>query len=67
MEQEHKWLVSQVDLESKYAGEYIAIVEESIIAHGRNLKKVLEAGRRGGKEPLIHKVPPHPDEKLMVV
>jgi len=61
---EHEWLLSHPEIETGYAGEYIAIVGESIAAHGKNFREVLrEAGKIG--EPWIHKVPS--SDKEMVV
>ncbi len=55
---ENSWLLSHPEVIANYPGEYIAIVEESVVAHGRDFKKVLEEAEETGKEPLIHKVPP---------
>jgi hypothetical protein len=42
----------------KYPGEYIAIVGESIVAHGKDFKAVLAAAEsQTGQEPFIYKVP----------
>lgn len=43
--------------EDKYLGEYIAVVRDKIIAHGKNLKKVFEQARKVAEEPLLVKVP----------
>ena len=49
---------SKTDL-SKYAGEWIAILDHEVIAHGKDLKKVYsEANEKAkGKEPFFMKVP----------
>ena len=43
----------------KYSGEWIAILEDKILAHGRNLKMVVEKARAlsGGKKFLLARVP----------
>lgn len=64
MPKEYEWMLSHPEIESKYAGEYIAIVGELIVAHGKDFKKVLEEAEREGN-PWIHKVPPL--DKEMVV
>ncbi len=33
-------------------------MEESIAAHGKDFTEVLEKAEKGGREALIHKVPP---------
>jgi hypothetical protein len=43
--------------EDKYAGEYIAVARNKIIAHGKQLKKVFELARKFVNEPLLIKVP----------
>jgi hypothetical protein len=52
------WLVLHPELEENYVGEYIAIVGDRIVAHGKDFKKVLEDGEMADQEPFIHKVPP---------
>jgi len=44
---------------SKYKGEYIAIVEDKVVASGENAKDVLEEARRKfpNKNPLLAKIP----------
>ncbi|MEK6824388.1 MAG: DUF5678 domain-containing protein [Nanoarchaeota archaeon] len=44
---------------SKYAGEWIAVAENRILAHGRNLKEVVERAKTlsGGKKFIIARVP----------
>ena len=43
----------------EYAGQWIAITENKIIAHGRNVKAVAEMAKRaaGGKKFLLARVP----------
>ena len=43
--------------EDKFAGEYIAVVKNRIIAHGKQIKKVIEQAKKIAKEPLLAKVP----------
>lgn len=43
--------------EDNFLGEYIAVVKDQIIAHGKNLKKVFERAKKTVKEPLLVKVP----------
>lgn len=43
---------------SKYKGQYIAIVEDKVVASGANAKKVWEeAKKKTGKTPTIAKIP----------
>ena len=59
------WFLKHPEIGVKYAGEYIAIMEEAIVAHGKDFKKVLNEAERYGKEPFIHKVLPL-DKDLIV-
>lgn len=55
---EYEWWASHSsDMDDKYRGEYIAIVGEEVVAHGKNLATVLEEAEKGGRKPWIHKVP----------
>jgi len=55
---EFNWLIAHPEEAEKYPGEYIAIVGESIVAHGKDFKAVLAAAeRQTGQEPFIYKVP----------
>ena len=35
---EYNWFLRNPEIETKYAGEYVAIIGESVVAHGRDLK-----------------------------
>ncbi len=52
---EYTWLLLNPDVEIQYTGEYIAIIGESIVAHGKDFKEVLKEAKKHGKEPFIHK------------
>lgn len=43
--------------EIKYRGEYIAVVEEKIVAHGDDFIEVINAAKNYSDDPLIAKVP----------
>jgi len=43
--------------EDKFAGQYIAVMKNKIIAHGKQFKKVVEQAKKMVKEPLLVKVP----------
>ena len=59
------WLLSHPETEEKYVGEYIGIVRDKIVAHGKDFKKVLAEAEKAGKDPYIHKVL-SPDKELVV-
>lgn len=59
------WLISHSEIEEKYVGEYVAIGEDGIVAHGKDFKKVLEEAEMKEKEVYMHKV--FPIDKEMVV
>jgi len=52
---EYAWLLVNPEIDNQYAGEYIAIIGESIVAHGKDFQKVLKEAEKYGKEPFIHK------------
>lgn len=54
---EFDWLLAHPEIESQYAGEYIAIAKAAVVAHGKDFNAMLQEAERHGKEPLIHKVP----------
>ncbi|MCI0617838.1 DUF5678 domain-containing protein [bacterium] len=62
---EYYWLLTNPEIASKYAGEYIAIIGESIVAHGKDFQKVLNDAEKFGEQPFIHKVPTS-DKELVV-
>jgi len=62
---EYDWLLSHPEIEIEYAGEYVAIAGESIVAHGKDFRQVLEEAEKNGKEAFIHKVPSS-DKDLVV-
>ena len=62
---EFEWLISHPEIEEKYVGEYIGIVGDEIVAHGKDFKKVLEEAEKVTKDPFIHKVL-SPDKELVV-
>lgn len=56
---EFNWLISRPEETQKFAGEYIALVGEAIVAHGKDFEAVLkEAEQKTSQEPFIYKVPP---------
>lgn len=63
---EFNWLIAHPEEAQRYPGEYIAIVGESIVAHGKDFKAVLAAAEsQTGQEPFIYKVPPA-DREIVV-
>ncbi len=62
---EYEWLLSHPEVENQYSGEYIGIVNDSLAAHGKDLKEVLKKAEKIGKEPFIYKV--SQADKLVVV
>ncbi len=62
---EHSWLLAHPELGTQYAGEYIAIVDEAVVAHGRDFEAVLDEAEKQGDEPYFHKVPPADKEVIV--
>ncbi|MFH1563989.1 MAG: DUF5678 domain-containing protein [Nitrospirota bacterium] len=62
---ELEWLSRHPEEEAKYRGEYIAIVGEKIVAHGKDPKTIIEEAKKISHRPLIAKVPLR--EGLMIV
>ena len=54
---EYNWFLAHPELETHYAGEYIAIIGEAVVAHGKDFHAVLQEAKRYGQSPFIHKVP----------
>ena len=42
---------------SKYVGEWIAVAGDRILAHGKNVKKVVAEANKSGKKFILAKVP----------
>jgi len=42
---------------SKYEGEWIAVAEDRILAHGKNVKQVVIEANKTGKKFILAKVP----------
>ena len=58
-DKDFEWFIAHPEEAQKYPGEYIAIVDEAIVAHGKDFQMVLfTAERQSGQEPFIYKVPP---------
>ena len=53
---EYLWFLKHPEIEIQYAGEYIAIVGEAIVAHGKDFNEVLQEAKKYGEDPLLHKV-----------
>lgn len=62
---EYNWLLSHPEIDKKYAGEYIAIIGECVVSHGKDFKKVFKEAEKRGEKFYIHKVP-HQDKELVV-
>ena len=56
-EKEYNWFLNHIEIEDQYAGEYIAIVDDGVVAHGKDFNAVREEAKKHGEDPLLHKVP----------
>lgn len=56
-EKEQIWLSAHPEINKKYRGEYIAVIGEKIVAHGKKLADVIRQAEKIEKKPLISKVP----------
>ncbi len=65
LNEEYNWLIEHPEIEEQYAGEYIAIVDDRIVAHGKAFKEVLAEAKKHGEEPLFHKVPVADKEQVV--
>ena len=54
---EYNWFLDHIEIEDQYAGEYIAIVDDGVVAHGKDFNAVREEAKKHGEDPLLHKVP----------
>jgi hypothetical protein len=50
---QYQWLIEHPEEEVKYTGEFIAIADKRIVAHGRICGEVMEEARRLGYDSLI--------------
>jgi hypothetical protein len=49
-----QWLCEHsLEIDEKYAGEYIAIVDQKIVAHGKDFFKVMEEATKIDPRPLV--------------
>jgi len=54
MRKEYIWVCkNSLKISKKYKGEHLAIVDNKIVAHGKNLKKVSEKARKISPNPLF--------------
>jgi hypothetical protein len=53
IETQHAWLTAHPEEEAKYAGEFIAVANGRIVAHGNVAGEVLDQARKLGYEPLL--------------
>ena len=59
MSREFQWLLKHPEEKAKHKGEYVAIVGERIVAHGKDALRVLKQAKRSSGDPLLIKVPQH--------
>jgi len=53
-----KWLCEHaLEIDRKYGGEYIAVVNRKIIAHDKDFNKMIEMAKKIDSNPLIELVP----------
>jgi hypothetical protein len=57
--EDHRWFVTYMKECIHFKGEYIAIANRSIVAHGKNAVRVAEEARKHTTLPLLFKVPEH--------
>lgn len=53
IQDQFKWLLEHPEEEAKYAGEFIAVADGKIVAHGKDCGEVIDEARRKGYDPLI--------------
>lgn len=58
MKKEYEFLVkSSKNISKKYKGEWIAVVEDKIVAHGKNFKEVAKKAKKISTHPVFDKIP----------
>ncbi len=58
MSKEYEFLVEHSsEISQKYKGEWIAVVEDKIVAHGKDFKNVAEEARKVSGCPVFDKIP----------
>lgn len=63
-EKEYNYFATHPEIFNKYKGEYIAIIDEKIVEHGRDIKEVSRKAEKIEKDPFIAKIP---KEEVLVV
>ncbi len=63
-ESEFNWFANHPEILNKYKSEYIAIIGDKIVAHGKKLSQVSKEAEKIDELPLIAKIPK--DEVLVV-
>jgi len=53
IEEQNQWLIDHPEEEAKYPGEFIAVADDRIVAHGKAFGKVYREARKLGYEPLM--------------
>ena len=67
LQAEHNWLVEQHKEAKKYAGQWIAILGNKIVAHGRSLQEVYrKAIRQHPRNPPLVTYVPKKDEEIFI-
>lgn len=51
---EYTWFINHPEISAAYSGEYIAIIDESVVAHGKNFKQVLEEAEKKIRQDAFH-------------
>ena len=64
IEQDLEWLCKHSEISQKYRGQYIAIVDEKVVAFGDDLEKVNELAEKFDLDPLISWTP---EEEILIL
>ena len=51
--EEHRWLFDHLDIVRQFTGEWIAVLDDEIIAHGKDFQNVMDEGRKIHPNPLL--------------
>ena len=64
IEQDLEWLCQHSEISQQYRGQYIAIVDEKVVAFGDDLEKVNELAEKFDLDPLISWTP---EEEILIL
>ena len=57
VKKDFQWIAEHPEINQQYAGEYIAVVSEKIVAHDKDFFRMIEKATTVDSQPLVYQVP----------